>query len=165
MQFGNGWFVSYGCCFLLFFKCRAPSMLQLGLTDVQRDWEMSLDRWEIRRCFLGEKTDSRCLWILTKPESVLPSEGAEDQRLLEPSSLNLSLNLLISSGVIQVVGCLKEQEKCTFNNSCYKDCSSVTQEPELLNLACLCFNLRNFLLDFFLLIILLVYVNTFCRTQ
>ena len=50
-QFGNGWFVSYG-------RCWEASMLQLGLADLYRDREMWLDRWKIRKCFLGEKTDS-----------------------------------------------------------------------------------------------------------
>lgn len=66
-------------------------MLWLGLADIQseRDGEMWLDRWAIRKLFFSGrrqtlKTDMRCLWKLTKPESVLRSEGAEDQRLPEP---------------------------------------------------------------------------------
>lgn len=58
----------------------------------------------------------RCLWKLTKPESVLRSEGAEDQRLPEHKSLNLSINSLISSALMQVVECFKEQDKCSFEN-------------------------------------------------
>ena len=96
-QFGNGWFVSYGR-WLFFLKCWGPSMLQLGLAELRRDGEMWLDRWKIRKCFW--KQTWGVFESTTKQESVLRSEGAEDQRLPEPSSLNLSQNSLISSALL-----------------------------------------------------------------
>lgn len=98
-------------------------MLWLGLADIQseRDGEMWLDRWAIRKCFsqgedrlwkqtwgVFENSQSRSLYCEVKELKINVCRN--------PSSLNLSLNSLISSALIQVAGCLMEQEKCSFEN-------------------------------------------------
>lgn len=121
-------------------------MLWLGLADIQseRDGEMWLDRWAIRKCFsqgedrlwkqtwgVFENSQSRSLYCEVKELKINVCRN--------PSSLNLSLNSLISSALIQVAGCLMEQEKCSFENMLSVVIEThlffflPEEEPELLN--------------------------------
>lgn len=102
-------------------------------------WQMS----DKKMFFSGRrqtlKTDMRCLWKLTKPESVLRSEGAEDQRLPEPqltepfTKFTNFFRLDTSCGMFDGAG---EVLLWKYALSCYRNTFIFflpEEEPELLN--------------------------------
>lgn len=95
-------------------------MPRLGPADIQWDREMWIDRWEIRKCFPGEKTDSenrREVCLKAHKARVCAAEWKSWRSTSVGNQLTEPLTSLISYTFIQVVWCFKKREKCTFENS------------------------------------------------